>query len=165
MKGFASRSAQASATFEPTRTFLSVRRAATTVLMRDVSSALAVLDIVRGTPAMYVTWPGYDEVAHHSGPWTTDAFHTLRQYDHVIRRVRDTIARQSAAPVPSSIILSDHGQSYGWTFKQRYGTSLKEYIEEHMPQGTNVSQTSGGDDGMISVAAMASELPTCSRKK
>jgi hypothetical protein len=144
--------------------FYPLIRAATTVLMRDASASLAILDIVRGTPAMYVTWPGYDEVAHHSGPWTTDAFHTLRQYDHVIRRIRDTIANKAPRPY-ELIILSDHGQSYGWTFKQRYGKSLQEYIEEHMPQGTNVSQSSGGDDGMISVSAMASELDNMQQKK
>ena len=52
-------------------------RAATTVLMREVAAYLAILDIIRGSPSIYVTWPGYDEVAHHSGPWTQDAFRTL----------------------------------------------------------------------------------------
>ncbi len=132
-------------------------RAATTVLMRDISASLTILDIVRGTPALYVTWPGYDEVAHHSGPWTHDAFHTLRQYDHVIRRVRDAIARKAPRPY-ELIILSDHGQSYGWTFKQRYGKTLRELIEELTPGKTNVSQTGGGDDGMVSVRAMTMEL-------
>lgn len=132
-------------------------RAATTVLMRDVSAALTILDVVRGTPALYVTWPGYDEVAHHSGPWTKDAFHTLTQYDHVIRRVRDAI--QHKAPRPYElVILSDHGQSYGWTFRQRYGKTLHELIAEYSPEGTSVEQTAGGDDGMMSVSAMASEL-------
>lgn len=137
--------------------FYPLIRAATTVLMRDVSSALTILDIVRGTPALYVTWPGYDEVAHHSGPWTHDAFHTLTQYDNVIRRVRDAIDRKAPRPY-ELIILSDHGQSYGWTFKQRYGYSLQQFIQEQMPVGTNVRQSSGGDDGMNSVSAMASEL-------
>lgn len=137
--------------------FYPLIRAATTVLMRDVSATLTILDIVRGTPALYTTWPGYDEVAHHSGPWTSDAFHTLTQYDNVIRRVRDAIERKAPRPY-ELIILSDHGQSYGWTFKQRYGKSLKQFIEEQLPQGMSVSQTSGGDDGMMSVSAMSAEL-------
>jgi len=126
-------------------------------LMRDISASLTILDIVRGTPALYVTWPGYDEVAHHSGPWTHDAFHTLTQYDHVIRRVRAAIEHKAPRPY-ELILLSDHGQSYGWTFKQRYGKSLHELITELAPRETNVTQSSGGDDGMISVSAMASEL-------
>lgn len=137
--------------------FYPLLRAATTVLMRDVSAYLTILDIVRGTPALYVTWPGYDEVAHHSGPWTSDAFKTLRQYDKVIARVREVIEHKAPRPY-DLLILSDHGQSNGWTFKQRYKKSLKEYIEECLPQGTTVMQTSGGDDGSLSVSAMAAEL-------
>lgn len=139
-------------------------RAATTVLMRDISASLAMLDIVRGTPALYVTWPGYDEVAHHSGPWTRDAFRTLRQYDKVIHRIRETI--QHKAPRPYElVILSDHGQSYGWTFKQRYGKSLHDLIVELSPSGTGVEQSSGGDDGMVSVNAMAMELDNLQQRK
>ena len=37
-------------------------RAATTVFMRDISAYLATLDIIRGSPSIYLTWPGYDEV-------------------------------------------------------------------------------------------------------
>lgn len=139
-------------------------RAATTVLMRDISAYLTILDIVRGTPALYVTWPGYDEVAHHSGPWTHDAFRTLRQYDKVIHRVREAIERKAPRPY-EFVILSDHGQSYGWTFKQRYGKSLRELIDEITPQDIDVLQSSGGDDGMVSVNAMAMELDNLQRRK
>lgn len=132
-------------------------RAATTVVMRDMAAALVILDIVRGAPALYTTWPGYDEVAHHSGPWTRDAFRTLRQYDQVIRRIHDAIERKAPRPY-ELVILSDHGQSYGWTFKQRYGKSLHELIDELAPRDTTVAQSSGGDDGIISVNAMAMEL-------
>src|SRR5512137_1391455 len=33
-------------------------RASMTVLMRDISGYLVTLDIIRGTPSLYVTWPG-----------------------------------------------------------------------------------------------------------
>ena len=49
------------------------------VIMRDVATYLAKLDIIRRTPVLYVPWPGYDDVAHHSGPWSSDAFGVLRQ--------------------------------------------------------------------------------------
>jgi uncharacterized membrane protein YvlD (DUF360 family) len=132
-------------------------RAATTVLMRDIATYLTSLDIIRGTPALYVTWPGYDEVAHHSGPWSSDAFGVLRRYDQVIARIRSVIARKAPRPY-DLILLSDHGQSFGATFKQRYGYDLKEFIEEQLPHGTSIKQTFGGDDGTISVIAMAAEL-------
>ena len=132
-------------------------RAATTVVMRDIATYLTSLDIVRGTPALYVTWPGYDEVAHHSGPWSSDAFGILKRYDRVIAQIRDVIARKAPRPY-ELILLSDHGQSFGATFKQRYGYDLKEFIEQHLPHGTLVAQNIGGDDGSIPVAAMAAEL-------
>lgn len=138
-------------------------RAATTVLMRDLAAALTILEIVRGTPALYMTWPGYDEVAHHSGPWTRDAFRTLHQFDKVIQRVHDTL--QNKAPRPYElVILSDHGQSYGWTFKQRYGKTLRELIKELTPQETGVMQTIGGDTGIVSVNAMMMELENLQRQ-
>lgn len=132
-------------------------RAATTVFMRDIAAYLTTLDIIRGTPALYVTWPGYDEVAHHSGPSSSDAFGVLRRYDSVIARIRSIIARKAPRPY-DLILLSDHGQSFGATFKQRYGYELKTFIEEHLPHGTSVVHSAGGDDGTISVIAMAAEL-------
>ncbi len=132
-------------------------RAGMTIFMRDVAAYLAVMDIIRGTPSLYITWPGYDEVAHHSGPWTKDAFGTLRQYDRVIGRIRDTIAEKAPRPY-ELVLLSDHGQSFGATFLQRYGYTLKEFIEQNMPQGTEVVIASGGDDGTIGMTAMAGEL-------
>ena len=132
-------------------------RAITTVFMRDISANLTVLDIIRGAPTIYVTWPGYDEVAHHSGPWTSDAFNALAAYDSAIARVYKTI--QEKAPRPYDlIILSDHGQSFGATFKQRYGFSLKEFIEQQLPSGTTVAQSMGGDTGVISLNAASGEL-------
>jgi uncharacterized membrane protein YvlD (DUF360 family) len=132
-------------------------RAATTVLMRDIAANLTMLDIIRGAPSIYVTWPGYDEVAHHSGPWTSDAFKALATYDQVIARIHKTI--QEKAPRPYDlIILSDHGQSFGATFEQRYGLSLKEFIEQQLPQGITVAQSIGGDTGVTSLTAASGEL-------
>ena len=104
-------------------------RAATTVFMRDIAANLTILDIIRGAPSIYVTWPGYDEVAHHSGPWTKDAFKVLATYDSVIARVHQTIKEKAPRPY-DLILLSDHGQSFGATFKMRYGVTLKEFIEQ-----------------------------------
>jgi hypothetical protein len=125
--------------------------------MRDIATYLTSLDIIRGTPTLYVTWPGYDEVAHHSGPWSSDAFGVLKRYDQVIARIRDVMTRKAPRPY-ELILLSDHGQSFGATFKQRYGYGLKEFIEGQLPHGARVAQSVGGDDGTIAVAAMAGEL-------
>ena len=132
-------------------------RAATTVFMRDLPLYFVSLDIVRGSPSIYYTFPGYDEVAHHSGPWTSDAFGVLRQFDRKIEQIKSLIERKAPRPY-ELVILSDHGQSFGHTFKMRYGISLKEFIQQHMPAGVSVSQSSGGDSGALSVSALATEL-------
>ncbi len=132
-------------------------RAATTVFMREVSGMLTIMQIVRGEPVIYTTWPGYDEVAHHSGPWSRHAFGTLRGYDRFIDSVRHII--ETKAPRPYElIILSDHGQSFGATFKMRYGYTLKDFIQRWMPIGTIISQTAGGDDGSLAMASTVAEL-------
>jgi uncharacterized membrane protein YvlD (DUF360 family) len=133
------------------------KRAATTVLLREAAHSLVALDLMRGSPAIYTTFAGYDKVAHHSGPWTRDAFRVLRRYDREVAQLRD-IARRKAPRPYEVILLSDHGQSSGATFLQRYGLDLKDFIQQQMPQGTSVAQSGGGDDGLSNVAAMGVEL-------
>jgi uncharacterized membrane protein YvlD (DUF360 family) len=132
-------------------------RAATTVLMRDLASSLVKLDIIRGSPSIYSTFVGYDEVAHHSGPWTTDAFGVLKRIDRVVAQTRDVIERKAPRPY-ELLLLSDHGQSFGATFKQRYGLDLKGFIESQLPQGATVAQSLGGDDGGPGLGAIGAEL-------
>jgi hypothetical protein len=132
-------------------------RAAMCVFMRDVSTNLAILDMMRGAPSIYMLYLGYDEVAHHSGPWTDDAFGDLARADRTFARLRHVVKEKAPRPY-DLIILSDHGQSFGPTFKQRYGLTIKELIEQHMPQGTTVSQAIGGDTGANGLHSVAGEL-------
>jgi len=132
-------------------------RAATTVFLRDIGAFFTVLDIVRGVPAIYTLYAGYDEVAHHSGPRTTDAFQTLRQFDHTLATILKFMREYAPRPY-EFILLSDHGQSFGPTFKQRYDISILDFIKEQLPKGTSAVASSGGDDGSYPVAAMMGEL-------
>jgi len=132
-------------------------RSATTVFLRDIGAYLTILDIVRGVPAIYTLYAGYDEVAHHSGPRTTDALQTLRQIDRTLALILKFVREKAPRPY-EFILLSDHGQSFGPTFKQRYNISITDFVKEQLPQGTNAVATSGGDDGSYGVAAMMGEL-------
>jgi hypothetical protein len=132
-------------------------RAATTVFLRDIGAYLTILDIVRGVPAIYTLYAGYDEVAHHSGPRTTDAMQTLRQFDRTLALLLK-FTREKAPRPYEFILLSDHGQSFGPTFKQRYDISITDFIKSLLPHDTNAVATSGGDDGGYPVAAMMGEL-------
>ncbi len=132
-------------------------RAATNVFLRDISAYFTILDVVRGAPAIYTLFAGYDEVAHHSGPWTHDAMLTLRQFDRVIARILKVAEERAPRPY-EFILLSDHGQSTGATFEQRYEISILDFIKQQLPQGTTAVGTGGGDDGTMGVAAMMGEL-------
>ena len=52
-----------------------------------------------GRQCIYTTWPGYDEVAHHSGPLTEDARLVLRDFDRLIARILDFIERKAPGPM------------------------------------------------------------------
>ena len=132
-------------------------RAAMCSPMRDMTTNVAILDIMRGVPAIYMLYLGYDEVAHHSGPWTADAFGDLRRLDRAIARLRNAIAEKAPRPY-SLIVLSDHGQSFGATFKQRYGVTIRELIEQQLPQGATVAQAIGGDRGAAGLQGVAGEF-------
>ena len=103
-------------------------RAATNVLLRDISTAMIVDAVSTGREAMYTTFVGYDEIAHHSGPDSASAHHALTGIDKAIRKVFEAAAVSAARPY-EIVILSDHGQTFGATFKQRYQMTLGDYIK------------------------------------
>ncbi len=101
-------------------------RSATTVALAELTQAVLIADIARGVPSAYVDLVGYDEVAHHSGIAAPEALDTLRRTDDQIRRVLTTL---DDAPRPYYVVvLSDHGQTQGSTFEQRYGQTLEELV-------------------------------------
>lgn len=132
-------------------------RALTNVFLRDISTYLVALDVVRGVPAIYTTYLSYDEVAHHAGPDTSDALNTLRSLDRQVRRIRNVIAAK-APRAYDLFVLSDHGQSLGATFRQRYGQTLTEFIAAHTASPASVADASGRMMGMSYAAALVAEL-------
>jgi putative membrane protein len=99
-----------------------------TVIMRDLNVNTLVGDIYSATPAVYATFVGYDEVAHHSGVESEDAFDILHKLDQQIARL-ETVARQAPRPY-HLVVLSDHGQTGGATFKQRYKMTLEDLVRQ-----------------------------------
>jgi len=139
-------------------------RAAINVFLRDIGTYFTILDILRGAPAIYTLYAGYDEIAHHSGPYSSDTDISLRQFDKQVRRIQRVIEEKARRPY-EILILSDHGQSFGPTFKQRYGLSILDFIQQQLPQNATLSGSGGGDDGTIGVAAMLDELENMQQSK
>jgi uncharacterized membrane protein YvlD (DUF360 family) len=97
-------------------------RAVTNVVLRDLNTALVAEEMIRGTRVVYVDYVDYDEVAHHAGALRPESLASLDRLDHVLACLESVAA---AAPRPYRlVILSDHGQSQGAIFADRYGTDL-----------------------------------------
>ncbi|HEY5286224.1 MAG TPA: alkaline phosphatase family protein, partial [Solirubrobacteraceae bacterium] len=108
-------------------------RATIAVIMRDLVTALLMADIVEGVSVSYATFVGYDEVAHHSGIREPDALAVLERHDRQLARLERATA-QSPRPY-HLVVLSDHGQTQGAPFRQRYGETLEDVVRGALAQG------------------------------
>jgi len=113
------------------------------VVVRDLIVYGVLTDMMKGRPAVYATFSSYDEVAHHSGLERQDTLEALRKLDEQFGRIDR--ARKYAPRPYELVVLSDHGQTQGATFKQRNGYGLDELVERSLSQGT-VASVAGGDE-------------------
>jgi uncharacterized membrane protein YvlD (DUF360 family) len=113
--------------------FYPLIRAAIAIVMRDLNVALLMADIVEGVPVSYATFVGYDEVAHHSGIREADALAVLKRHDRQLERLERAVA-QSPRPY-HLLVLSDHGQTQGAPFRQRYDETLEQVVRGALARG------------------------------
>lgn len=131
-------------------------RAVTTVLLQELSSLILTGDMIAGVPCVYATFVGYDEVAHHSGIERPDALEVLKKLDAQFDRLQEI---QRLAPRPYKfVILSDHGQSQGATFKQRYGLSLEELVRDLISSKHEVELIHSEEAGWSNVSIFLTDL-------
>lgn len=128
-------------------------RAFATVVERDVVVAAVMGDMLAGRTSVYADLVAYDEVAHHSGPTGPDADQVLARLDRslaLIEKVADH------APRPYRIVLlSDHGQSPGETFRSRYGLTLADLVRAGcgLPVPRRARRTPSGAEARAAVRA------------
>jgi hypothetical protein len=96
--------------------------------MQEASRHILTADLLRGVPAVYNTFFGYDEVAHHSGIDREDSLKVLATLDKIFAHL-ERVAREAPRPY-HLFVLSDHGQSQGATFLQKYGLSLADLTHQ-----------------------------------
>jgi hypothetical protein len=121
-------------------------RATLCVVVRDLIVFGVLTDMMRGRPAVYATFSSYDEVAHHSGLERADTLEALRRLDQQFGRIER--ARRLAPRPYKLVVLSDHGQTQGATFKQRNGYDLRTLVERSIEHGT-VAPVAGGDENDV----------------
>jgi hypothetical protein len=140
-------------------------RAVTNSLLRDLNTALVAEELRRGTKSIYVDYVDYDEIAHHAGMFRPEALASLDGLDRTLASLA-----QLAASAPRRyrlVVLSDHGQSQGTPFADRYGVTLGDLcaglMDEHVQsldasvEGLGRADSLAGDlasDGMTGKLAV-----------
>ena len=108
-------------------------RAATNVFMREINTSTLIGDMMVGDiDVAYSTYLGYDEIAHHSGVRDNDAWFALREMDKQIKHLTD--ANKYCPRDYQFVIQSDHGQTNGATFTQRYGQTFEDFVKSLLPE-------------------------------
>lgn len=108
-------------------------RAVTNVFLREINTSTLVGDMLVGDiDVAYSTYLGYDEIAHHSGVRDDDSWFALKGMDKQIRRL--VTATKYTPREYQFVIQSDHGQTNGATFKQRYGESFEDFVKSLLPK-------------------------------
>ena len=131
-------------------------RATTNVGLRDLSTALVVEEMYRGAPIIYVDFTDYDEIAHHSGPERGESLDALDGVDGAIATLEKAAG---GAPRPYRfIVLSDHGQTLGATFLQRYGKTLGDVVQGLMGSEATVQEDTSSGEEFGQTNAFLSEL-------
>ena len=132
------------------------------VMVRDLVVYGVLTDMMAGRPVVYATFASYDEVAHHSGLERADTMEALRKLDQQFGRIAR--ARPYAARPYEIVVLSDHGQTQGATFKQRNGYGLDDLVERSLTAG-EVDAIEGGDEQSSMVGHAVSEATGRKRAK
>ncbi len=135
-------------------------RAGLCVGLRDLIVFGVLTDMMHGRPAVYATFSSYDEVAHHSGLERADTLEALRKLDQQFGRIER--ARRYAPRPYKLVVLSDHGQTQGATFKQRNGYDLHELVARSLER-TDVKPVSGGEENDAAVGHAVAEATGRSR--
>ncbi|WP_343242752.1 phage holin family protein [Streptomyces sp. SID8111] len=128
-------------------------RAFATVVQRDVVVAAVTGDLLAGRSSVYADLVAYDEVAHHSGPAGRDTDKVLQRLDRALALI-ENVAEHAPRPY-RIVVLSDHGQSPGETFRARYGLTLGDLVRAGcgLPVPRRARRTHSGAEARAAVRA------------
>ncbi len=103
-------------------------RVFSSILVREIATEHARMDIYRGLPVIQVNYFGYDEQAHRRGPSSRFAYWSLSGIDSAIRRIWFSAAHARRRHY-EVWIYSDHGQEAVSPFKKINGCSIQEAVQ------------------------------------
>ena len=127
-------------------------RATTTILLRDIVFQTLIGDAYEGRDTVYADLVGYDEVSHHTGPERYETLSILRDIDTQVGRLKKAL--KNTPRKYHLVIVSDHGQTQGATFKQVMGYGLDELVERIIGNGVSSEMDKHEDKIMLSTATL-----------
>lgn len=104
-------------------------RVVITVLLRELATMGARIDLARGLPVVHVNFLGYDEQAHRRGPDSLFAHWSLKGIDDAIARL-SRAARRVSRRHYQLWVHSDHGQEATVPYHEACGRGIAEAAAE-----------------------------------
>jgi endonuclease/exonuclease/phosphatase family metal-dependent hydrolase len=102
-------------------------RVAISILLRELVTIGAKLDVARGLPIIHLNFLGYDEQSHRRGPSSSFAHWSLKGIDDAIGRIWRA-AKLSSRREYEVWIYSDHGQEETVPYERLHGETVGEAI-------------------------------------
>ncbi len=99
------------------------------ILLRELITIGAKIDIARGLPAVHLNFIGYDEQAHRRGPSSIFAHWALKGIDDSIARIWRA-AKRLARRDYDVWVYSDHGQEETLPYSREYGRTVEEAVAD-----------------------------------
>lgn len=96
-------------------------------VLQDLSTYAVVSDVLRGLPAIYACYAGYDDIAHYTGMYSSEAKQALKEIDQYFERIERAL--QDAPRPYHLVVLSDHGQCFGQSFQAAHGLKLDDLVK------------------------------------
>ncbi len=96
----------------------------------SVSHSRALIDMVRGVPAIYLVYGNYDEVAHRRGPFSPQARAELHRVDRDLEALY-AVAREVDSPY-DVYLMADHGHVDSTPMEKRQGRRLRHLLLEDL---------------------------------
>jgi len=130
-------------------------RAFMSATLQDLTTYTVISDVLRGVPAVYALFAGYDDLAHFAGMNSPEAIEELHETDRYFARIENAV---KGAPRPyHMVILSDHGQTIGPTFKAAYGMTLEELVKKLVKADDKVFVSLETDNAWENINAVLNE--------
>lgn len=130
-------------------------RAMSTIVHCEIGTLALKREMSAGVACAYITYVGYDVVAHHAGPERRDALGILRNIDRHIATLERT-AQESSRPY-RFVVLSDHGQTPSIPFRQRHGQTIDQVVRSLVRAKSTVRTSTVETEGWGHVNALLTE--------